>query len=223
MITSPGAVLRDAFQGALRLLLAQTNPAAKAYALASSGLTSNGRRAVWDTTSIRVPEGQALIGTNGKLNPNATLGRKIIYNGQEYLADARRLDRRGLPVGVPSGIQREHLRCDGAQLVLRFARLSGQYGYYQKFGAGALYRASEGRLSGQEVAEGGRQHVVCALQQQQRQLERRIGFLDGQHLRVLCADAPDLPGIHPRRFGPHHGGRQRLSRCTTTATRAMRA
>ncbi|MCB6574984.1 hypothetical protein LI165_13225, partial [Phascolarctobacterium faecium] len=25
-----------------------------------------------------------LIGTNGKLNPNATLGRKIIYNGQEY-------------------------------------------------------------------------------------------------------------------------------------------
>ena len=31
-----------------------------------------------------IPEGQFLIGTNGKLNPNATLGRKVKYNGQEY-------------------------------------------------------------------------------------------------------------------------------------------
>ena len=31
-----------------------------------------------------VPEGQYLIGTNGKLNPYATLGRKVTYNGQEY-------------------------------------------------------------------------------------------------------------------------------------------
>ena len=32
-----------------------------------------------------VPEGQALIGTNGKLNPNATLGNVVTYNGKEYL------------------------------------------------------------------------------------------------------------------------------------------
>ncbi len=31
-----------------------------------------------------VPAGQTLIGSNGKLNPNATLGRKFSYNGQEY-------------------------------------------------------------------------------------------------------------------------------------------
>ena len=31
-----------------------------------------------------VPEGQNLIGMNGKLNPNATLGRKITNNGQDY-------------------------------------------------------------------------------------------------------------------------------------------
>ncbi|MBQ4631917.1 MAG: TonB-dependent receptor [Prevotella sp.] len=31
-----------------------------------------------------VPEGQYLIGMNGKLNPNATLGRHFTYNGQEY-------------------------------------------------------------------------------------------------------------------------------------------
>jgi len=32
-----------------------------------------------------VPEGQTLIGTNGKLNPNATLGNVINYNGNEYM------------------------------------------------------------------------------------------------------------------------------------------
>ena len=31
-----------------------------------------------------VPEGQSFIGTNGKVNPNATLGRMVTYNGQEY-------------------------------------------------------------------------------------------------------------------------------------------
>ena len=32
-----------------------------------------------------VPEGESLIGTNGKLNPNATLGRVETFNGEEYL------------------------------------------------------------------------------------------------------------------------------------------
>jgi TonB-linked SusC/RagA family outer membrane protein len=31
-----------------------------------------------------VPDGQLLIGTNGKLNPSATLGRQYTYNGEEY-------------------------------------------------------------------------------------------------------------------------------------------
>ena len=31
-----------------------------------------------------VPEGELFIGTNGKINPNATLGRKVTYNGQDY-------------------------------------------------------------------------------------------------------------------------------------------
>lgn len=32
-----------------------------------------------------IPEGQYLIGQNGKLNPNATLGRVVSYNGKDYL------------------------------------------------------------------------------------------------------------------------------------------
>ncbi len=31
-----------------------------------------------------VPEGQNLIGTNGKFNPNATFGRKVLYKGEYY-------------------------------------------------------------------------------------------------------------------------------------------
>ena len=82
VITSPAQYYETHFK-ALYGYYAQTNPAAKAYALASSGLTSN-RTGGLGYNVYTVPEGQALIGTNGKLNPNATLGRKIIYNGQEY-------------------------------------------------------------------------------------------------------------------------------------------
>lgn len=32
-----------------------------------------------------VPDGQMLIGMNGKLNPNATLGNIVTYNGQQYM------------------------------------------------------------------------------------------------------------------------------------------
>ena len=35
-----------------------------------------------------VPEGQFLIGRNGKLNPNATLGRTVSYKGEDYLLTA---------------------------------------------------------------------------------------------------------------------------------------
>ena len=81
VITSPAQYYETHFK-ALYGYYAQTNPAAKAYALASSGLTSNGTGGLG--YNVYTVPGQALIGTNGKLNPNATLGRKIIYNGQEY-------------------------------------------------------------------------------------------------------------------------------------------
>lgn len=44
--------------------------------LAEGGLGYN----IWT-----LPEGQALIGSNGKLNPYATLGRVVDYNGEQYL------------------------------------------------------------------------------------------------------------------------------------------
>ena len=58
---------------------------ASAHALANSTLTSSGIGGLGYNV-YDVPAGQTLIGSNGKLNPNATLGRKFSYNGQEYTA-----------------------------------------------------------------------------------------------------------------------------------------
>ena len=56
---------------------------AEAYAWASANmLTANEGGLSYNVMTF--PEGENLIGTNGKINPNATEGRKVTYNGQEY-------------------------------------------------------------------------------------------------------------------------------------------
>ena len=55
-----------------------------AYAAANALLISTNAGGVGYNV-YTVPEGQTLIGSNGRLNPNATLGRKVQYQGQEYL------------------------------------------------------------------------------------------------------------------------------------------
>lgn len=57
--------------------------AATAHTTVANGLTTNGTGGLGYNV-YTVPAGQTLIGSNGKLNPNATLGRKFTYNGQEY-------------------------------------------------------------------------------------------------------------------------------------------
>ncbi len=61
----------------------QGNDNATAYSKALSTLTSNNIGGLGYNV-YEVPAGQSLIGTNGKLNPNATLGRKFNYEGQDY-------------------------------------------------------------------------------------------------------------------------------------------
>ena len=50
------------------------------------------------------PEGQYLIGSNGKLNPNATLGRIVNYNGEEYLVTPDDWSE----VGYRTGVRQEY-------------------------------------------------------------------------------------------------------------------
>ena len=57
--------------------------AATAHNMAAENVASNASGGLGYNV-YTVPAGQTLIGSNGKLNPNATLGRKFTYNGQEY-------------------------------------------------------------------------------------------------------------------------------------------
>ena len=59
--------------------------ASAAHIQANNVLTASGEGGLGYNV-YNVPTGQTLIGSNGKLNPNATLGRKFTYKGQEYTA-----------------------------------------------------------------------------------------------------------------------------------------
>ena len=54
-----------------------------AHMMANEALTSNGIGGLGYNV-FTLPAGQTLIGNDGKLNPNAKLGRKFTHNGQEY-------------------------------------------------------------------------------------------------------------------------------------------
>lgn len=51
-----------------------------------------------------IPDGEVLIGLNGKLNPNATLGRTVTYNGQDYYVTPDDWDN----VGTRTGFRQEY-------------------------------------------------------------------------------------------------------------------
>ena len=56
-----------------------------AHAMANKNLAASKNDGGLGYMVYSVPDGQSVIGTNGKLNPNATLGNRVVYNGQEYL------------------------------------------------------------------------------------------------------------------------------------------
>ncbi len=47
-----------------------------------------------------IPEGQMAIGINGKLNPNATLGRTVTYNGEDYYLTPDKWEDQGTRTGI---------------------------------------------------------------------------------------------------------------------------
>lgn len=83
----------EAYYGALYNYATMNEPANKNTGLGLSPAAANtwANNAMFNGASslgynvYTVPEGQMLIGSNGKLNPNATLGRRINYNGIDYL------------------------------------------------------------------------------------------------------------------------------------------
>ena len=85
MISSPAKYYEMWYQG-LYNYAANTYgwTPAQASAWANNNLTTGNAYGL-SYNVYNVPEGQTLIGSNGKLNPNATLGNVITYKGNEYL------------------------------------------------------------------------------------------------------------------------------------------
>ncbi len=63
---------------------AEKSGTAMAYNLAASSLSGDATGGLGYNV-YSVPEGQYLIGRNGKLNPNATLGNVVEYDGEKYM------------------------------------------------------------------------------------------------------------------------------------------
>ncbi len=84
-ITDPGQYY-EMWYGALKsyFVNAQNMTDAAAHLAANQNLTANNAYGLGYNV-YSVPVGQSLIGTNGRLNPNATLGNVVNYDGQDYL------------------------------------------------------------------------------------------------------------------------------------------
>ena len=71
------------YQALYNNYLLEGKSASEAHLAANNLLTSN-KPGGLGYNVMTVPAGQTLIGSNGKLNPNATVGRKVNYEGQDY-------------------------------------------------------------------------------------------------------------------------------------------
>ena len=56
----------------------------EAHTLANQNLTASANDGGLGYMVYTLPEGQEFIGINGKVNPQATLGRRVVYEGEEY-------------------------------------------------------------------------------------------------------------------------------------------
>ena len=88
VITNP-AQYYEVYYGSLKnyFMNARGMSAADAHYNAASNMVnpSSSNTYTLGYNVYKVPDGQFLIGSNGKLNPNATLGNVVSYGGQDYL------------------------------------------------------------------------------------------------------------------------------------------
>ncbi|OUN77007.1 SusC/RagA family protein [Alistipes sp. An54] len=83
-ITNP-AQFYEVHYGALkRYYLDSGYSEIQAHSLANQNLTASANDGGLGYMVYTLPEGQEFIGINGKVNPQATLGRRVVYEGEEY-------------------------------------------------------------------------------------------------------------------------------------------
>ncbi|MCC8071209.1 MAG: SusC/RagA family TonB-linked outer membrane protein [Bacteroidales bacterium] len=83
-ITSPGAYYELYYKGLYNYYVSAGATATEAHRMANKNLTASSSSGGLGYCVYTVPENEYLIGTNGRLNPNATLGNRIYRNGQIY-------------------------------------------------------------------------------------------------------------------------------------------
>lgn len=85
MITEPGQYYELQYKALYNKYISDGRTSAAAHAAANTNMLGDDASAGGLGYNVyNVPEGQYLIGDNGRLNPNATLGRVVSYNGQDY-------------------------------------------------------------------------------------------------------------------------------------------
>ncbi len=85
-ITDPAQYYETYYKALYNSRIAKGATAAEANVWANNNLISGANGLGYNVYTI--PDGQYLIGSNGKLNPNATMGNLVNYNGQDYLLSA---------------------------------------------------------------------------------------------------------------------------------------
>ena len=139
-VTSPGQYY-EMYHGALKnYYLSNGQSYASAHANANINMLGNGSYGLGYNV-YNIPEGEYLIGTNGKLNPNATLGNVVEYNGELYtltpdnwLDEAyRKSTRQEYTVSAAAGTDRSsfyasvnYLNNEGITANSNYERLSGR-------------------------------------------------------------------------------------------------
>ena len=83
-ITNPAQFYETHYNALKNYYLDSDMTAAEAHAKASRNLTGSASDGGLGYMVYTVPEGQEFIGANGKVNPQATLGRRLVYQGEEY-------------------------------------------------------------------------------------------------------------------------------------------
>ncbi len=84
-ITDPGQYYEAHYMSLKNYYMEQGLGEAEAHYRAATNVAGPAKDGGTGYNVYTVPEGQFLIGSNGKLNPAATLGREVEYNGQKYL------------------------------------------------------------------------------------------------------------------------------------------
>ena len=82
-ITDPAQYYEVYYQALKNYYLSNGKSEREAYVAANAGLIDGASGLGYNVFSV--PEGQYMIGVDGRLNPNATLGNLITYKGQQYL------------------------------------------------------------------------------------------------------------------------------------------